>query len=287
MADVAAPVAEARATGRAAKRKARIDLRRYPGFAALAAFCLIVLYAPLVIVAIYSFNETASITRWGGFSLKWYADVFFGPESEKFKDAAWNSLVIAIGAATVATSFATAAALAMVRGGRFPLRGGVFGLINLPLMVPEIVTAVATLIFFAMLGFERGVLTILLAHIVFCIPFAYLPIAARLQGVPSAFEEAAMDLYASRWEAFRLVLLPLMAPGVMSGFLLAFIISLDDFIITNFVKGAGVETLPTAIFGAVKQGIKPNIMAISTLLLGVSTLFVALSWLIGRVGRRD
>jgi spermidine/putrescine transport system permease protein len=96
-----------------------------------------------------------------------------------------------------------------------------------------------------------------------------------------------MDLYASRWEAFRLVLLPLMAPGVMSGFLLAFIISLDDFIITNFVKGAGVETLPTAIFGAVKAGIKPNIMAISTLLLGVSILFVTLSWLIGRTGRRD
>jgi spermidine/putrescine transport system permease protein len=154
-------------------------------------------------------------------------------------------------------------------------------------MVPEIVTAVATLIFFAMIGFERGVLTILLAHIVFCIPFAYLPIAARLQGVPAAYEEAAMDLYASRWDAFRLVLLPLMAPGVMSGFILAFIISLDDFIITNFVKGAGVETLPTAIFGAVKSGIKPNIMAISTLLLGVSILCVALSWLIGRAGRRS
>jgi spermidine/putrescine transport system permease protein len=288
MADVAAPLSSAPAARRAAPgRRARIDLRRYPGFAAVAAFCLIVLYAPLVIVAIYSFNETASITRWGGFSLKWYADVFTGPESEKFKAAAWNSLVIAVGAAVVSTALATAAAVAMVRGGRFRLRGGVFGLISLPLMVPEIVTAVATLIFFAMIGFERGVLTILLAHIVFCIPFAYLPIAARLQGVPAAYEEAAMDLYASRWDAFRLVLLPLMAPGVMSGFILAFIISLDDFIITNFVKGAGVETLPTAIFGAVKSGIKPNIMAISTLLLGVSILCVALSWLIGRAGRRS
>ncbi|MEM6743468.1 MAG: ABC transporter permease [Pseudomonadota bacterium] len=288
MADVAVPAAEAPTGARAAsRRKARLDLRRYPSFAAIAAFCLIVLYAPLLIVAIYSFNETASITRWGGFSLRWYVDVFTGPESEKFKDAAWNSLIIAVGAAVVSTSIATAAAMAMVRGGSFRLRGGVFGLLNLPLMVPEIVTAVATLIFFSMIGFERGVLTILVAHIVFCIPFAYLPIAARLQGVPAAFEEAAMDLYASRWEAFRLVLLPLMAPGVMSGFLLAFIISLDDFIITNFVKGAGVETLPTAIFGAVKAGIKPNIMAISTLLLGVSILFVALSWLIGRTGRRD
>ena len=94
-----------------------------------------------------------------------------------------------------------------------------------------------------------------------------------------------MDLYATPWEAFRLILLPLMMPGIFSGFLLAFIISLDDFLITNFVKGAGVETLPTAIFGAVKQGIKPNIMAISTLMLGVSVVFVTLSWLIGRSGQ--
>jgi spermidine/putrescine transport system permease protein len=282
--DVAAP---APAVAARPRKRARIDLRRYPGFAAIAALCLTVLYAPLVIVAIYSFNETASITRWGGFSLKWYAEVFTGPEAEKFQEAAWNSLIIAVGAGVVGTAIATAAALAMVRGGRFRGRGGLFGLINLPLMVPEIVTAVATLIFFSTIGFERGVLTILVAHIVFCIPFAYLPIAARLQGIPAAYEEAAMDLYASRGEAFRLVLLPLMAPGIVSGFLLAFIVSLDDFIITNFVKGAGVETLPTAIFGAVKQGIKPNIMAISTLMLGVSVFFVALSWLIGRIGRRS
>ena len=130
-------------------------------------------------------------------------------------------------------------------------------------------------------------MTILVAHIVFCIPFAYLPIAARLDGISGNFEEAALDLYASRADAFRLVLLPLMAPGILSGFLLAFIISLDDFIITNFVKGAGVETLPTAIFGAVKTGIKPNIMAVSTLMLVVSIVLVAISWLIGRMGTND
>ena len=111
-----------------------------------------------------------------------------------------------------------------------------------------------------------------------------LPIAARLQSVPDHYEQAALDLYATPWQAFRLVLVPLMVPGILSGFLLAFIISLDDFLITNFVKGAGVETLPTAIFGSVKQGIKPNIMAISTLLLGVSVVLVTLSWLIGRTG---
>ncbi|MEM7742574.1 MAG: ABC transporter permease [Pseudomonadota bacterium] len=261
-----------------------MDLRRYPGFFPLTILCLTLLYAPLIIVMVYSFNESQSITRWGGFSLTWYHEVFYGVQSEKFREAAWNSLVIAISAGVTATVIATCASLAMIRAGRFRGRGASFALISLPLMVPEIVTAVATLIFFSTIGFERGVLTILLAHIVFCIPFAYLPIAARLQGIEAAYEQAAMDLYASRWQAFRLVLMPLMMPGIVSGFLLAFIISLDDFIITNFVKGAGVETLPTAIFGAVKQGIKPNIMAISTLMLGVSILFVTLSYFIGKLG---
>ncbi|MEM7684833.1 MAG: ABC transporter permease subunit, partial [Pseudomonadota bacterium] len=108
---------------------------------------------------------------------------------------------------------------------------------------------------------------------------------ARLQGIEGVFDEAAQDLYATRWQAFRYVLAPLLAPGILSGFLLAFIISLDDFIITNFIKGAGVETLPTAIFGAVKQGIKPNIMALSTMMLGVSIVLVTLSYFIGRIGR--
>jgi len=262
-------------------------LSKYPGFFPMTVFCLTILYAPLLIVMIYSFNESSSITRWGGFSLVWYQEVFYGLESAKFKTAAWNSLIIAIGAATTATVIATAAALAMLRGGQFRGRQASFALINLPLMVPEIVTAVATLIFFSAIGFERGLLTILLAHIVFCIPFAYLPIAARLQGIEGYFEQAAMDLYASRWQAFRLVLMPLMMPGIIAGFLLAFIISLDDFIITNFVKGAGIETLPTAIFGAVKQGIKPNIMAISTLMLGVSVLFVTASYFATKLGNQN
>ena len=138
----------------------------------------------------------------------------------------------------------------------------------------------------SMIGLTTGYLTILLAHITFCIPFAYLPIAARLSGIEGAYEQAARDLYASPWQAFRLILLPLLAPGIMSGYLLAFIISLDDFIITNFVKGAGMETLPTAIFGSVKQGIKPNIMAISTMMLAVSILFVTLSYFVNRIGQR-
>jgi spermidine/putrescine transport system permease protein len=240
-----------------------------------------------MVVMAYSFNDSTSLTNWGGVSLRWYADLFTGVEAPRFRAAAWNSLTIAALAGTAATIIAVAAAVAMVRGGRFRGKGATFALINLPLMVPEIVTAVATLIFFSAIGLTTGYLTILIAHITFCSPFAYLPIAARLQGIEETYEQAARDLYATRGQAFRLILLPLMMPGIISGFLLAFIISLDDFIITNFVKGAGMETLPTAIFGSVKQGIKPNILALSTLMLTVSILFVTLSYFVNRLGQRS
>ncbi len=259
-------------------------MRHYPGFRAITLGCLFILYAPLIVITIYSFNGSTSITTWGGFSLHWYAQVFTGPEAGRFAAAAWNSITIALIAGLTSTAIATAAAVAMVRGGAFRGKSATFALINLPLMVPEIVTAVATLIFFSVIGLTTGYLTILIAHITFCIPFAYLPIAARLQGIEATYEQAARDLYATRAQAFRLILLPLLAPGIISGGLLAFIISLDDFIITNFVKGAGMETLPTAIFGSVKQGIKPNIMAISTLMLVTSVVFVSLSYLINKRG---
>lgn len=262
----------------------KFDVKAYRGFGIVTILCLTILYVPLIVVAVYSFNASESIVVWEGFSTQWYFDVFVGPESAKFKTAARNSFIIAIVAATTATAMATFAATAMIRGGKFRLRGLSFGLISLPLMVPEIVTAVATLIFFNAIGFERGLLTILLAHIAFCIPFAYLPIAARMQGIEDTYEQAALDLYATKRQAFTKILMPLMMPGIISGFLLAFIISLDDFLITNFVKGAGVETLPTAIFGAVKQGIKPNIMAISTLLLAFSIVMVTISYFVSKSG---
>jgi len=261
------------------------DRFAFPGFRGMTFLCLFILYAPLLVVTIYSFNDSRSITTWEGFSLRWYVDVFVGPDSAKFKSAAFNSFSIALIAATLATAIATSASLAMVRGGRFRLRLPTFGLISLPILVPEIVSAVAILIFFNTIGFTRGYMTVLIAHIAFCIPFAYLPISARMQGIDGSFEQAAMDLYATRAQAFRRILLPMMMPGILSGFLLAFIISLDDFIITNFVKGAGVETLPTAIFGSVKQGIRPNIMAISTMLLAFSTVIVTLSWFVSRIDR--
>ncbi|WP_336096476.1 MULTISPECIES: ABC transporter permease [Roseovarius] len=264
----------------------RFDIKHVPGFLPVTILCLVVLYAPLLVVTIYSLNDSNSITNWEGVSLRWYADVFTGPEAEKFKLAAWNSFTIAIIAATVSTTIATLAATAMVRGGRFRLRTVSFGLISMPLMVPEIVTAVATLIFFNSIGFTRGYSSILLAHIAFCIPFAYMPIAARMQGIEDSYEQAALDLYATKRQAFTRILLPMMVPGIISGYLLAFIISLDDFIITNFVKGAGIETLPTAIFGSVKQGIKPNIMAISTMLLALSILMVTISYFVSKSDKK-
>ena len=148
----------------------------------MTLLCLVILYAPLVVVTVYSFNASKSITVWEGVSLRWYVDVFVGPESGKFKQAAINSFTIAIVAATLSTAIATSAATAIVRGGSFKLRTPSIGLISLPLMVPEIVTAVALLIFFNSIGFTRGFITILIAHTAFCIPFAYLPIQARMQG---------------------------------------------------------------------------------------------------------
>ena len=157
---------------------AKTAVRTYAGFKAMTMICLFILYAPLVVVTIYSFNASESITTWGGMSLRWYVDIFVGPESAKFQQAAINSFSIAIIAATVATAIATAAATAIVRGGKYRLRTPSLGLISLPIMVPEIVLAVATLIFFNSIGFTRGYMTILVAHTAFCIPFAYLPIQA-------------------------------------------------------------------------------------------------------------
>ena len=261
-------------------------VKRYPGFRFMTMLCMFILYLPLIVVMIYSFNESQSITRWGGFSWRWYEQVFYGLEADKFRKAAWNSMSIAVIAGVTSTIIASAAALGMSRTGHFAGKNLCFAMISMPIMIPEIVTAVATLIFFSTIGIVLGYGSIVLAHIVFCIPFAYMPISARLQGIESVYEEAAQDLYASRYQLFRHVLLPMLYPGILAGFLLAFIISLDDFIITNFIKGAGVETLPTAIFGAVKQGIKPDIMALSTIMLVISILFVTASFIVSRIGSR-
>ena len=255
------------------------DLKHYPGFGGITWACLIFLYGPLIVIALYSFNEIRSITVWGGFSLNWYIKAF---NNDLIQRSTYNSLIIAVSAATMATTLATTAALAVIRHRNFRGREASIGVINLPLMVPEIVSAIATLVFFVVVGIPLGIGSILLAHTVFCIPFAYLPISARLEGIESYYEEAANDLYADGLRVFRYVLLPMMLPGIFAGFMLAFIISLDDFIITNFVAGPGSSTLPLAIYGLARTGLTPEINAVSTLLLLVSIIFVTFSYLLGR-----
>lgn len=255
------------------------DTRSYPGFKSVTTLCLFILYAPLIVISVYSFNSIRSITSWGGFTIDWYTKAFSNP---LIQTATYNSLIIAMTASLIATSIALAAALALERGSSFRGQTSIFALINLPLMIPEIVTAVASLVFFVAIDFELGLNTILVAHIVFCIPFAYLPISARLKGIEHHFEEAALDLYASRWASLRYITFPMLMPGIISGLMLAFIVSLDDFIITNMVAGPGSTTLPLAIYSMVRVGFTPEINAISTLLLLTSIIFVSLSWLANR-----
>jgi len=195
--------------------------------------------------------------------------------------AARNSLLIATVATLASTVLATAAALGMARS-RFRGQMLVNGVIAIPLMVPEIVTAVATLLFFVAIGIRLGLVSVMIAHTVFCIPFAYLPIRARLEGMDPALGEAAADLYAGPWRTFRRVTLPLLLPGVLSGAALAFIISLDDFVMTFFVGGAGSTTLPIYIFGLIRVGVTPEVNAISSIMLIVSILFVSISFILAR-----
>jgi len=251
---------------------------RFKGLGLTAALFFAYLYLPIVILIGLSFNENRLATIWSGFSTQWYAAVLANPDILR---AAQNSLVVAVSATLLALLSGLLAALAMRRGG-FRGAPAVSGLIALPLLVPEIVTAVATLLFFVAIGLRLGLLTVIIAHTVFCIPFAYLPIRARLSGMDEALLEAAADLYADSWQAFRRVTLPLLWPGIISGAMLAFIISLDNFVITYFVAGAGATTLPVYIFGMIRIGITPEVNAISALMLLVSIAFVSLSWLVGR-----
>jgi len=256
-------------------------LWRFRGLRATTWVFFAYLYLPIVVLIVLSFNENRLATIWSGFSTQWYGVVL---DNDDIVRAAGNSLIVATVSTLAATLTATLAALGMAKG-RFRGADGISGLIALPLVVPEIVTAVATLLFFILIGFKLGLLTVIVAHTVFCIPFAYLPIRARLEGMDKALGEAAADLYASDWQAFQRVTLPLLWPGILSGGMLAFIISLDDFVITYFVAGAGATTLPVYIFGMIRIGITPEVNAISSMMLIVSILFVTLSFLVGRMRR--
>ena len=263
-----------------------LNLKYQPGFGTLAIVCLIMLYAPIVVLIAFSFNDNRSVAVWTHFSTDWYVSAF---HNEEIRAAAWISLKLAFVATIVSTVFATAAALATTRTRAYRGMTAAYLVINQPLVVPEIITAIATLSFFALLRTEAGIYfgfgNLILAHTVFCIPFAYMPIRARLEDMDLTLEQAAADLYATPWKAFQRITLPLLIPGIAAGAMLAFIVSFDDVIITAFVAGPGETTLPIYIFGAIRRGVTPEINAISTIVLAVSVMFVTLFYFVSRRGR--
>ncbi|WP_192246618.1 ABC transporter permease [Mesorhizobium silamurunense] len=260
-----------------------MDIKDQPGFRSIAIICLCVLYVPVLILMIFSLNSGSLVTHWEGVTLRWYGSAFL---NEEFHNAARNTLIISVSATIISTVCATLAAIGMTRV--MPWRGlpAAFMVINLPLMVPEIITAVATLSFFALIAgafnLNFGIGNLILAHTVFCIPFAYMPIRARLEDMDLTLEYAAADLYATPWNAFRRITLPLLVPGILSGGALAFIVSFDDFTITQLVAGPGQTTLPLYIWNQLRRPMTPEINAISTILLLVSIVFVSISFLIAR-----
>jgi spermidine/putrescine transport system permease protein len=259
----------------------RFAVRHQPGFTSIAILCFVLLYLPLVVMVLYSFNESASVSTWGGFSLKWFTAAW---NNDQVIDASWRSVQIAVIAAVLSTIAATMAALATTRTEAYPGLTFTYSAINQPLMVPEIVTGVALLIFFSRIkiltGYD-GLAYLIAAHTAFCVPFAYLPIRARLEGMDLTLEVAAADLYATPWRAFRRVTLPLLWPGIIAGMMLAFVTSLDDVVITELVKSGGQDTLPTYMLGQLRRGITPEINALSTVFLllsiGIVTLFFFVS----------
>jgi len=262
--------------------RAPFSVRNQPGFVAIAAICMFALYLPICTYVSYAFNSSGTGNGWEGFTLKWFGIAW---QNREIQDAAWRSLQIAVVAATAATIMATLAAVATTRTA--PYRGLTlkYVLINQPLIVPEIVTAVALLIFFARIKVwtdYSGMGYLFIAHTAFCIPFAYLPIRARLEGMDLTLETAASDLYANGWQTFREVTLPLLWPGIIAGYMLAFVISLDDVVITDFIKSGGQDTLPTFMLGQIRRSISPELNAAATGFLALSVLAVTVFYLINR-----
>jgi len=242
----------------------------------IAMLALLFLYLPIVTLVALSFNANEVTTIWSGFSVKWYADVM---ANEAILRAARNSVLVATIATLLASAAATAAALGVARSTTLH-RTSVEGLFSLPLLVPEIVTAVALLILFVVIGVPLGLTSVVLAHAVFCIPFAYYPIKSRLAGLDPALIEAASDLYATPWRRFVRIELPLLAPGIFAGALLAFISSLGDFVISYFVSGPGSTTLPVYIFGMIRTGVTPEVNALSALFLLASIGAISVAFVV-------
>ena len=236
------------------------------------AIVFLFLYIPILVVVIFSFNSGDQITVWEGFSFEWYAKMFKNGEVWR---ACKYSLIIAGIATLISTIIGTAAALALEKH-RFRLRSAVTRLLYLPLIVPDIVLAIALLMFYGCVNIPLGLTSVILAHVVFNVAYVTIVVRARLQGYDYTIEEAALDLGANEWQTFLRITLPLIAPGIIGGALLAFTLSIDDFVITFFTTGVGKTTLSVYIYSSLKFGLTPEINAISSMLLVNSIVFVLL-----------
>lgn len=257
-----------------------------------AIFSFIFLYAPIIVLIVFSFNDSLLGARWEGFTLRWYGVMF---TNEGVLTALRNSLVIATIATLISSVLGTMTAIAMERF-KFPLQKTYDGLLYLPVIVPDIVMGVALLAFFALtLGainstfglsggeaVRQGIGTVIIAHVAFNISFVAIVVRTSLRELDPALEEAAQDLGANEWLTFRKVTLPLIMPGILGGALLAFTLSLDDFVITFFTTGPGGTTLPIEVFGRIRRAISPEINAISTVMVLMSMALVVISQIMQR-----
>lgn len=224
------------------------------------------LYSPIFVLVLFSFNRDSRNVRWTGFTLDWYLKLF---DNVALQRALWSSLKVGLLATLVASVLGTLAALALTRY-RFKGRSAITALVFLPMAVPEIVMGTSLLSFFVSLGFGLNFWTVVASHITFCVGYTTATIRSRLQGTNFTFEEAAADLGATPWETFWLVTLPRIAPGILSGAMLAFTLSFDDFVVTFFTAGIGAGTLPLKIYSMVKFGVTPEVNAISTIALALT-----------------
>jgi len=262
---------------RIARKKVRISLNeRLLSWYAIAIFGF--LYLPIFILIIYSFNANKVVGVWQGFSLQWYEELF---TDRAIASAFKNSIWVATWSTLISTVLGTMAALVLERY-RFRGRLTFDAVLYLPIIIPDIVMALSTLLFFVMVGIALSRNTILIAHVAFNISFVAVIVRARLATMDGNLEEAAADLGASEWTAFRRVTMPLLMPGIVAGALLAFTLSLDDFVITFFVSGPGSTTLPVRVYSMIKFGVTPEVNAISTLMLLGSTILVIISLVIQR-----
>ncbi|MEM9732366.1 MAG: ABC transporter permease subunit [Pseudomonadota bacterium] len=232
------------------------------------------LYIPIVLLIIYSFNASKLVTVWAGFSTKWYAEAF---ANEALVNAGWVTLRVAFISATTATVLGTMAAMALTRLTRFRGRFLFSGMIYAPLVMPEVITGLSLLLLFVAIGMDRGITTVILAHITFSMCFVAVVVQARLAGFDRSLEEAALDLGATPAKAFFTVTLPLIAPAVFAGWMLAFTLSLDDLVIAQFNSGPGATTLPMKIFSQVRLGVTPEINAVCTVLVAAVAIGVIIA----------